>query len=166
MKMRFDVQDRFQPDPFIFEDEGKLYLYVTAREGVEAYSADDLFGTWHYEGVVTDFRSGYDFWAPSVIRLGDRCYMYVSFYDHKKEIYEFLHVAEASSPLGPFTNEKCLFDHFTFDSHVVQTGDGLFLWYAKEYLQEGKVGTRIYVDRLPDISKMPLPSSESPDMLW
>ena len=47
MKLNFDVQGRAQADPYIFEDDGKLYLYVTAKEGVEAYSSDTLLGTWH-----------------------------------------------------------------------------------------------------------------------
>ncbi len=58
-KLQFDVPGRSQPDPFIFEDQGKLYLYVTAEAGVEAYSADDLFGLWHYEGIVTRFQEGH-----------------------------------------------------------------------------------------------------------
>ena len=55
MKLRFDIVGKHQPDPYIFEDNGKLYLYVTAHDGVEAYSADDLFGVWHYEGIVASF---------------------------------------------------------------------------------------------------------------
>lgn len=34
MKLKFDVSGKHQPDPFIFKDEGKLYIYVTARDGV------------------------------------------------------------------------------------------------------------------------------------
>ena len=51
MKIKFDVE-RTQPDPFVFEDNGKFYMYVTASEGVEAYSSKDIFGVWHFEGVV------------------------------------------------------------------------------------------------------------------
>ena len=35
MKLTFNVQGKTQPDPFIFEDGGRLYLYVTAEEGVD-----------------------------------------------------------------------------------------------------------------------------------
>ena len=148
MKLKFDVADRSQPDPFIFEDQGKLYLDVTAQAGVEAYSADDLFGLWHYEGIVTRFRDGHAFWAPSVIRYQGKYYMYVSF--DTDTTFENLHVAVADTPLGPFTQEKRLFDHFSIDSHVVETDAGLFLWYVKEYLGEGRKGVRVYVDRLLD----------------
>ena len=41
MKLKFDVVGRSQPDPFIFADGGRFYLYVTAGAGVEAYSAED-----------------------------------------------------------------------------------------------------------------------------
>ena len=44
MKLNFGSLKRSQPDPFIFEDDGKYYLYVTAGKGTEAYSADDPFG--------------------------------------------------------------------------------------------------------------------------
>ena len=30
MKLKFDVAGKHQPDPFIFEDGGRLYLYVAA----------------------------------------------------------------------------------------------------------------------------------------
>lgn len=148
MKLKFDVQGKSQPDPFIFEDQGKLYLYVTAEQGVEAYSSDDLFGVWQYEGVVTHFRTGHAFWAPSVIYYQGKYYMYVSF--DTEDTFENLHVAVADSPLGPFMHEKRLFDHFSIDSHVVETEAGLFLWYVKEYLGPGRKGVRIYVDRLLD----------------
>ena len=78
MKLNFDVTGKHQPDPFVFEDGGKLYLYVTAPHGVEAYSADDLFGIWHYKGIVAAIAGRRDYWAPSIIKYGDRYYLYVS----------------------------------------------------------------------------------------
>lgn len=32
MKLKFDVTGKHQPDPFIFEEGSKLYLYVAERE--------------------------------------------------------------------------------------------------------------------------------------
>ena len=78
MKMRFDIAGKCQPDPFIFEDGGRFYLYVTGLQGVEAYTGDSLFGCWEYKGIVTDFQEGKNFWAPSVIRYEGKYYMYVS----------------------------------------------------------------------------------------
>mgnify|MGYP003324902401 CR=1 FL=1 len=40
-----------QADPFIFEDDGKFYIYATATKGVDAYFSDDLFSEWEYYGV-------------------------------------------------------------------------------------------------------------------
>ena len=34
MKLKFNVSGKTQPDPFIFEDNGKFYIYVTANNGV------------------------------------------------------------------------------------------------------------------------------------
>lgn len=149
MKISFDVKHKSQPDPFIFEDNGTFYMYVTANaDGVEAYQSDDLFGEWSYKGVVTEFSKGNDFWAPSVIKVEDKYYIYVSC----NIGYEFqrMHVAVADSPLGPFKNEKRLYDHFSIDSHMVKTDKGLFLWYAKDNKNCDLIGTRVFVDRFID----------------
>ena len=148
MKLKFDVTGKHQPDPYIFEDGGKLYLYVTATQGVEAYSALDLFGVWHYEGIVASFEGRRDYWAPSVYKHGDRYYLYVSC--STDEEFQYMHVAVSTSALGPFVNEKCVYPRFSIDSHVVETEKGLFLWYAEDNVQCDRIGTRIYVDKLLD----------------
>ena len=107
MKLKFDVIGKHQPDPFILEDEGKLYIYVTAHDGVEAYSADDLFGVWHYEGIVASIPGRVEYWAPSVIKYENRYYIYVS--SSTDDEFEYMHAAVADSPLGPFTQEKKCF---------------------------------------------------------
>lgn len=146
MKLLFDKKNKTQPDPFIFEDGDKLYLYVTAIDGVEAYSSTDLFSEFKYEGIVTDIK-GKNFWAPSVIKTHGKYYMYVSF-DRGAEFEEFMHVASADSPLGPFKNEKLLYDRFSIDSHTVETEKGLFLWYAENSEEGERIGTRVFVDKL------------------
>ncbi len=148
MKLRFNVRAKSQPDPFIFEDGDVLYLYVTGTHGVEAYKSRDIFGEWSYEGIVASFEGGEDYWAPSVIKLEDKYYMYVSFNENGN--FECMHVASSSLPLGPFENPKRLYDHFSIDSHMVKTNEGLFLWYAKDNLGCEMVGTRVFVDKFID----------------
>lgn len=148
MKLKFDVKNKFQPDPFIFEAGGKFYLYVTAKDGVEAYLTDDIFGVWKYEGIVTGFESGYDFWAPSVIKIDGVYYMYVSCEREGK--FQFMFVSKADSPLGPFKDEKLLYGQFSIDSHMVKTESGLFLWYARNNTDCERVGTRVFVDKFVD----------------
>ncbi len=148
MKLNFSVSDKNHPDPFIFEDGDKFYLYVTGGKGVEAYVTEDIFGTWDYVGIVTDFSEGHNFWAPAVIKYEGKYYLYVSC--EIGEDFQFMHVAESDSPTGPFRNEKRLYDEFSIDAHTVQTEDGLFLWYAANNRQGEKIGTRIFVDKLLD----------------
>ena len=128
MKLTFNVKNKCQPDPFLFEAEGKLYLYVTASKGVEAYSSGSLLGLWSYEGIVASFEGCHDYWAPSVTRIDDRYYLYVSC--TKGECFQFMHAAVSDSPTGPFTNEVCLYPYFSIDSHTVETESGLFLFFA------------------------------------
>lgn len=149
MKMKFNIQGKSQPDPFIFKDGDKYYLYVTAQPGVEAYSADSLEGEWKFEGVVLQIENAHNFWAPSIIRLEDTYYIYVSC--TIGDDFEHLFVAKADNPLGPFTDEKKLFNHFSIDSHVVKTDAGLFLFYTEDIVDNSdKIGARILVDRLID----------------
>ena len=68
MKLNFKQKGRTQPDPYVFEDNGKFYMYVTAYDGVEAYSADDLFGEWNFEGIVCSVDGRKDYWAPCIIK--------------------------------------------------------------------------------------------------
>ena len=148
MKLLFDIKNKTQPDPFIFEDNHVFYLYVTAHEGVEAYQSDNLLGEWTYKGVVTKFDEANTFWAPSVIKLEDTYYMYVSCIANGN--FQFMHVASSDSPLGPFENEKRLYDHFSIDSHMVKTEKGLFLWYAQDNVTCDLIGTRVFVDKFID----------------
>ena len=143
MKLNFGKDAfRSQPDPFIFEDGGRYYLYVTAGPGVEAYSADDPFGEWTYEGVVGTVKGGRNFWAPSIVKYHGKYYIYVSC--DLEGVFEHMQVMEGDSPLGPFGNPKKLYNEFSIDSHVVETQAGLFLWYAKDNRDTDRIGTCVY----------------------
>ncbi len=152
MKLKFDKFGKTQPDPFIFEDGDKLYLYVSGvgdAKGVEVYSSGDLFGIWHYEGLaVENSTERRHYWAPSVLKHEGKYYMYVSFVEGNN--FEFMHVLSADSPLGPFENPVRLYDRFSIDSHAVRTDEGLFLWYAENNTKPERIGTRVYVDKLLD----------------
>ena len=151
MKLTFDRTEKYQPDPFIFKDGDKFYIYVTNNDepnGVEAYSADALTGPYRYEGAVTAFQDATDYWAPAVIKLDGIYYMYVSCV--KGDKFEHMHVARATSPLGPFTDEKMLYDRFSIDPHMVKTEAGLFLFYAENSTVGERIGTRVFVDRFLD----------------
>ena len=149
MKLKFDIQNKSQPDPFIFADNGQFYLYVTAKEGVEAYQSDDIFGEWKYVGVVTEINPETKvFWAPSVIKIDGTYYMYVSF--SSEDGWQEMHVFTAENPLGPFKKAKRLYKGFSIDSHAVQNENGLFLVLSLNDLNAECVGTRIVVDRMLD----------------
>lgn len=147
MKLRFDKQNKSQPDPFIFADGDKFYLYVTAKDGVEAYQSADIFGEWKYIGIVTEINPNRkNYWAPSVIKIDGIYYMYVSF--EGEDQWQEMQVFSADSPRGPFKWIKRLYKGFSIDSHVVQNDSGLFMFLALNNLECDKVGTRVFVDRL------------------
>ena len=152
MKLKFkDRNFRAQPDPFMCEVPGGWVMYVTGVQGVEAYSCETPFGEWEYRGVVCR-KDGYEeYWAPCMICLDGWYYLYFSCApvgsDHTGQ---YLRVARAADPFGPFEDIQTLFNEFSIDAHVVKTDSGLFLWYAKDKLEGERVGTRVYVQRLLD----------------
>ena len=155
MKLKFDRKDKKQADPFIFEENGKFYIFVSGINigGVEAYSSDDIFGEWKYEGIVTEFAAScFDFWAPSVIKYRGKYYMYVSCRESQKS-NQYMHVAESDTPLGPYKNAKKIYDEFSIDSHAVETEDGLYLWLSMNdwnFDETRRAGTRIFVVKMKD----------------
>ncbi len=149
MKLKFAIPNKSQPDPFIFKDNDKFYLYVTANDGVQAYESNNILGEWKYIGVVTeDVEERKNYWAPSVIKIGETYYMYVSF--QSKDGWQEMRVFSSNSPNGTFKLENQLYKGFSIDSHVVQNDAGIFMFLALNNLDSDRVGTRIYVDRLLD----------------
>ena len=124
-----------QADPFILKANGRYYIYVTGHDGIYAYHSDNLFSGWKYHGVVMTVPGLTAFWAPSVIELDGKFYMYNSV---------------ADNPLGPFTNTTQLLHPFSIDSHVVKNEAGLFLFYSTNRFEGERVGTYIVVDKLLD----------------
>lgn len=144
-----------QADPFIFESNGMFYIYTTGDDGIHAYYADDLFGEWKYHGVVFTKKDHKDFWAPSVIELDSKYYMYCSFEFYgdtpdKGGHRQTMFVSVADNPLGPFSDEKQLLHPFSIDSHVVKNESGLFIFYSTNNFEGDRIGTYIAVDRLLD----------------
>ena len=155
MRLKFDIETKHQADPYVFKDGDTYYLYPSdafGNDGIPVYSTKNPFGEWHYEGIAAKFDGAMNYWAPSVIKFKGKYYMYLSFERHNSS--QFMHVAESDSPLGPFKNEKMLYNEFSIDSHIVETESGLFLFFAKNKktpdFEGERIGTRIFVDRMID----------------
>lgn len=144
-----------QADPFIFKSKGRYYIYTTGHDGIYAYSSDSLFDGWKFEGMVlTDGRHD-SWWAPSVIELDGKYYMYNSFeiegYTPDKGGHRgAMHVSVADNPLGPFKVVKQILQPFSIDSHVVQNEEGLWIFYSTNRFEGERIGTYIVVDKLLD----------------
>lgn len=126
-------------------------MYVTGTEGVGAYVCDTPFGQWEYKGIVCKIEGRTEYWAPCMYCEDGWYYLYFSCRQaDAHESQEFLHVAKAPTPFGPFGDFKCLCDCFSIDPHAVRTEAGLFLWYCMDRVDTDRVGTRIFVQKLLD----------------
>ena len=144
-----------QADPFILKSQGRYYIYTTGHYGIYAYSSDSLFDGWKFEGMVLTDGVHDSWWAPSVIELDGKYYMYNSFeiegYTPDKGGHRgAMHVSVADNPLGPFKVVKQLLEPFSIDSHVVQNEAGLWIFYSTNTFEGDRIGTYIVVDKMLD----------------
>ena len=144
-----------QADPFILKSNGRYYIYTTGHYGIYAYSSDSLFDGWKFEGMVLTDGVHDSWWAPSVIELDGKFYMYNSFeikgYTPDKGGHRgAMHVSVADNPLGPFKVVKQLLEPFSIDSHVVQNEEGLWIFYSTNTFEGDRIGTYIVVDKMLD----------------
>lgn len=144
-----------QPDPYIIKSGGKYYIYATGVDGVHAYASDSLLGEWKYQGNIFSYKDYKEYWAPAVIELEGKFYLYCSIVIDDAEPdpadhHHIMHVSVADSPLGPFSEPKPILPPFSIDPHVVQTEAGLFIYYSTNHYDVDRVGTCIVVDRLLD----------------
>ena len=144
-----------QADPYIIEHEGKFYIYTTGDDGLYGYSCDTLLGDWKFEGRVFTLEGREHFWAPSVIFLDGKFYMYFSFeyYEDTPDQgghHQAMHVAVSENPMGPFTLAGQIAHPFSIDSHIVKTDAGLFLFYSPNTFEGERIGTHIVVQRMKD----------------
>ena len=144
-----------QADPFILKSQGRYYIYTTGHHGIYAYSSDSLFDGWKFEGMVLTDGVHDSWWAPSVIELDGKYYMYNSFeiegYTPDKGGHRgAMHVSVADNPLGPFKVVKQLLEPFSIDSHVVQNEAGLWIFYSTNTFEGDRIGTYIVVDKMLD----------------
>ncbi len=144
-----------QADPYIIEHEGKYYIYTTGDDGLYGYSCDTLLGDWKFEGQIFTLEGRDHFWAPSVIHLDGKFYMYFSF-EYYEDVpdqgghHQAMHVAVSDNPMGPFTLAGQIAHPFSIDSHIVKTDAGLFLFYSPNTFEGERIGTHIVVQKMKD----------------
>lgn len=143
-----DTAPLAQADPYIIKgNDGRYYLYAT--EG-QIYSSDSLMGTWEYEGIGLRMPGQKVCWAPSVLELDGRYYMYYSSLDEdcEDEHGQAMRIAVSDSPKGPFEYEKTILPPFAIDAHVVSTPSGLYMFYCSNDEEAERAGTRIMCDKM------------------
>ena len=115
-------------DPTVIRHQGVYYLYATGGvdedNGYRVYTSRNLVD-WEAGPVV--FRPGIPhIWAPDVWRdpVSGKFFLYYT-------ANQTVGVAEAESPLGPFTIRKKLFDS-SIDAHLFRDDDGkLYLYFVQ-----------------------------------
>jgi beta-xylosidase len=159
-------------DPFVLEHEGSYYAYGTGEKPIingkifEVLHSTDLIHWTLLGGCLTPLEpyqyhpsiaheAELDYWAPEVAFDGENFYMYysVGWRDERHAI----HVAKASRPEGPFTEVGTLTPHelFAIDASPFRDDDGQwYLFYARDFLEDGRIGTALGADRLVTMTQL------------
>ncbi len=148
MKLNMPV-GKVQPDPYVLKEGNRYYMYATHKEGVQLYVSENR-ADWSYVGFCFRRAGFMEFWAPAVIRLDGKYYLYVSCMpeEAQSEHSQRLVAAEAAAPAGPFAFRSEIADAFSIDAHAVESGGGLFLFYSVNDYEAARPGTLIVVDRM------------------
>lgn len=139
-----------QADPYMIRaEDGRYYLYAS---GAHLFSSNRLKAGWQYDGVCLDAPGQKSIWAPSVIWLENKYYMYYSSIPQEQDgdHFQTMRVAVSDRPEGPFTYVKDLLPPFSIDPHVVQTPSGLYMFYCNNDEQAQRAGTFVQCDKMTD----------------
>ena len=152
------VWPEYFADPAVVRFGDRYYAYgTTLRHGgtVEALTSTNLVD-WETLGEVLEPIPGQGtaYWAPECAFADGTYYLYFSVGGPEGEGHR-LRVATADRPEGPFraTGTVLIPGHdFSIDAHPFRDEDGTWwLFYCRDFLDGGRVGTGIEVDRLVDM---------------
>ncbi len=141
----------YQPDPFIFENEGTYYVYATHLHGVQVYRSRD-FKSWEFLGILFKREGFSHYWAPCMMKKDGTFYLYFSAKpdaetdDHMQR----LQVASAPTPEGPFTFEREIAEPFSIDPHAIDTPEGMYMIYSINDWEAERAGTYVVMDKMTD----------------
>lgn len=155
------------PDPSVIRHGDWYYAYGTGRT-----EDGRIFATLRSRDLVNWEKLGgalvppsperrFNYWAPEVVEIKGKFYLYYSMGEPKEEKFE-LRVATSDRPEGPFTDVTKLTDcennRFTIDAFPFHDTDGKwYLFYARNFTEAGPgehPGTALVVDRLLDMTRL------------
>lgn len=142
-----------QADPYMMKaSNGKYYIYATGPSGPQLYSSDSLMEGWEYRGCCLDMTGQKNCWAPCVVELDGKYYMYYSSMDEddEDEHGQTMRVAVSDSPEGEFRLVKNLLPPFSIDPHAVVTPSGMYFFYCVNEYEAERVGTVVMCDKMTD----------------
>jgi len=145
------INIRCNPDPYAIFHDGMYYVYSTGYHGVNVLRSKDL-QVFEHMGFALSDENRVAYWAPAVFEYSGLFYMYYSsmLKGETDPHREFMQVAVAGNPLGPFIYQKTFYDEFSIDAHVIEKNGMLYLFYAANRTEGDKIGTMVMLDALLD----------------
>lgn len=137
-----------QADPYVIKaGDGRYYLYST---GGHLFTSDTLLSGWSYNGVCLKMENQKECWAPCVIQIGEKYFMYYSSMEKDSiDVHtQRIRLAVSDTPQGPFKYYKNILPSFSIDPHVVETPSGLYMFYSNNVLEAKRPGTYIFCDKM------------------
>jgi beta-xylosidase len=160
------VYPEYFADPFVVPTADGYVAVGTGRvvgdRVFEVLRSPDLVHWEHAGGALEPLpaelteRLGDDYWAPELVHLDGRWWMYYSV--GRGDVGHSLRVAVADGPAGPYTDcgvDLTPDERFAIDPHPFVDADGTaYLFYARDVLEGPRVGTMLAVDVLTTPSSL------------
>ena len=140
------LKDIYIRDPFILKENGKYYMYGTtdptawegAAGGFKVYVSEDLedFQEKVIFSATEDFWSNENFWAPECHKIGDKFYLFATFY--RRGMMRRSQILVCDTPDGTFVplNEPLTpADWNSLDATYFQDGDKKYTIFCHEWTQ-------------------------------
>ena len=139
-----------QADPYMIYEDGNYYVFATGVKGVHCYKSSELLGEYEYLGIVYKQDGFKEYWAPAVIKVDGKFFMYVSCMPNESnDVHEqTLCVAVADVITGPYKFNNVLAAPFSIDAHPVINESGMYMFYCQNDYEAEKAGTRIVVEKM------------------
>lgn len=155
------VYDGYFADPFVLRVGEEYYAYGTGSivdgRAFEVLRSRDLVAWESVGGALEPVEDapGSDYWAPEVAYANGQYHLYYSV--GAEDRGHLIRVAVCDGPAGPFRDTGVILtpdERFAIDPHPFCDDDGQwYLFYARDLLDQERVGTSLAVDRLIDMTK-------------
>jgi beta-xylosidase len=166
IKYQNPIIDEYLADPCVIYEDEYYYLFATGKaqdgRGIQIYKSSDLVNWQRLAGAVepgeTEDWNWKHFWAPEVIKIDNKFYLYYTASPEYSPDNSGNRVgaAVADNVEGPYKNFGVVIPHASIDGHPFIDNDGqMYMYYTIEHgNKDGLTAGQIYMDKMTSFTSV------------